>query len=87
MPLKLGATAILSGTVTVEDAEPLSSWLRDHHTAEIDLSGCTHLHTAALQALLCAQPTITAPPADEFLKRWILPILTPDPTPDRGQEQ
>jgi hypothetical protein len=79
MPLELGATAALTGTVSVEDAEPLASWLRDHHDAHVDLSGATHLHTAALQALLCAQPTITAPPADEFLRRWILPLLTRDP--------
>jgi hypothetical protein len=79
MPLELGATAVLTGTVTVEDAEPLASWLRDHHDAHVDLSGCTHLHTAALQALLSSQPEITAPPTDDFLSRWILPILRPDP--------
>jgi hypothetical protein len=73
---------VLSGTVTVEDAEPLASWLRDHHKGEVDLSGCTHLHTAALQALLSARPTIAAPPGDEFLLRWVLPMLNPHP----GQE-
>jgi hypothetical protein len=75
VPLELGATAVLTATVTVEDAEPLATWLRDHHDGRVDLSGCTHLHTAALQALLSGRPTITAPPADEFLSRWILPML------------
>ncbi|MGO9898205.1 MAG: hypothetical protein ACLP0J_00600 [Solirubrobacteraceae bacterium] len=79
MPLELGTTAVLTGTVSVEDAEPLTSWLRDHHDAHVDLGACTHLHTAALQALLCAGPTITTPPADDFLRRWILPLLTRDP--------
>jgi ABC-type transporter Mla MlaB component len=80
MPLELGATAVLTGTVTVEEAEPLASWLRDHHSAQIDLSRCTHLHTAALQALLSARPTIAAEPADAFLARWILPLLRHNPT-------
>ena len=84
MPLELGAAAVLTGTVTVEDAEPLASWLRDHHDGQVDLSACTHLHTAALQALLSSRPVITAPPADDFLIRWILPILTRDPDQEPG---
>ena len=79
MPLELGATAVLTGTVSVEDAEPVASWLRDHHDAHGDLGACTHLHTAALQALLSSRPAITTPPADDFLSRWILPLLTRDP--------
>jgi hypothetical protein len=79
MPLELGATAVLTGAVSVEDAEPLTSWLRDHRDAHVDLGGATHLHTAVLQALLCGRPTITTSPADEFLRRWILPLLTRDP--------
>ncbi len=76
MPLELGATAVRTGTVTVEDAEPLAAWLRDHHDRHVDLSGATHLHTAALQALLSARPAIAAPPVDEFLSRWVLPLLS-----------
>lgn len=82
MPLELGATAVLTGTVTVEDAEPLASWLRDHDQGQVDLSGCAHLHTAALQALLSARPRVAAPPVDDFLTRWVLPMLRTDPEPE-----
>ena len=87
MPLKLeGDTAVLTGAITVEDAEPLAAWLRDTPEPAVDLSDCTHLHAAALQALLAARATVAAEPADPFLKTWVLPVLAPtdssgDPQP------
>jgi hypothetical protein len=66
-----GELAILSGSVTAEEAEPLAIWLRDFPAGRVDLADVTHLHTAALQLLLLAQPTVERPFADPFLRRWV----------------
>ena len=81
MPLQLGRrTAVLSGTVTVDEAEPLATWLRSTGEARVDLGSCDHLHTAALQALLAAGAKVSVPPADAFLRTWIVPLLgSPQP--------
>ena len=77
MPLQLGSqTAVLEGVVTVEDAEPLAAWLRRTTTPRVNLRRCTHLHTAALQCLLAGGVKVSVPPSDDFLRRWILPLLT-----------
>jgi hypothetical protein len=68
-------TAVLAGSVSVEDAEPLASWLRETPEGAVDLGACTHLHTAALQALLSARPRISVAPADGFLAAWVTPAL------------
>ncbi|MGA2925110.1 MAG: hypothetical protein ABSG43_03835, partial [Solirubrobacteraceae bacterium] len=59
MPLQVDEqTAVLAGVVSVEDAEPLANWLRQTPGGAVDLGACTHLHTAALQALASARPRI-----------------------------
>jgi len=76
MPLQLlDSTAVLTGAVSVEDAEPLTEWLRQTQDPAVDLGGCAHIHTAALQALLSARPRISVMPADDFLLAWIVPLL------------
>ncbi len=76
MPLKLYKhTAVLSDAISVEESGDLAEWLRRTPEAELDLEGCSHLHTAALQAILSARPRISRPPTDEFLSRWVLPLL------------
>ena len=78
MPLQLDdSTAVLTGNVSVDDAEPLATWLRDTPDGAIDLGGCTHLHTAVFQALASARPRISVPPLDLFLSRWLVPVLAP----------
>jgi hypothetical protein len=62
--------------VSVEDAEPLANWLRQTPGGAVDLGACTHLHTAALQALASARPRIAVAPTDHFLLTWIVPLLT-----------
>jgi hypothetical protein len=82
MPLQLDEhTAVLSGAITVSDAEPLASWLRQNPDGDVDLGGCTHLHTAALQALASARPRISVAPTDGFLSAWIVPVLAFQPRP------
>ncbi|MGO9955798.1 MAG: hypothetical protein ACLP50_07405 [Solirubrobacteraceae bacterium] len=77
MPLTLDdGTAVLAGSVSVEEAEPLATWLRETPDGAVDLGACTHLHTAALQALASARPRIAVAPVDAFLSTWIIPLLT-----------
>ena len=56
---------------TVEDATEFIEYLRNSESPEVDLSGCTYLHTALLQLLLLARPRIAAAPTDPFLARWV----------------
>ena len=78
MPLQLDdQLAVLTGNVGVEDAEPLAGWLRQNPGGAVDLGACTHLHTAALQALASARPRIAVAPGDAFLSAWIVPVLSP----------
>ena len=76
MPFTLGKrTTALSGVITIEDVEPLAAWLRDTPRPTVNLRRCTVLHTAVLQALLAARASVSVPPTDEFLRRWILPLF------------
>jgi hypothetical protein len=76
VPLQLHEqTATLTGTVTVDDAETFTTWLRTTDTPSVDLRDCTHLHTAVFQAILAFAPTVTAGPTEPFLARYILPML------------
>jgi hypothetical protein len=84
VPLQLGSrTAVLTGVVTAEDAEPLAAWLRTRGTARtpgrVNLGACTHVHTAVLQVLLAARVELSVPPVDPFLRDRIAPALEPAP--------
>ena len=85
MSLQLGSrTAVLEGVVTVDEAEPLAAWLRETSAPRVNLRRCTHLHTAVLQCLLAAGARVSVPPADPFLRTWVLPLVeaqTPAGTP------
>ncbi|PWJ55694.1 hypothetical protein SAMN06264364_10257 [Quadrisphaera granulorum] len=91
MPLTTAdRTAVLTGAVTVEDAESLAAWLRGTVEPQVDLSGCEHLHTAVLQAVMAAGAAVVAEPTDPFLRDVVVPILrtqelaepTVEPTPE-----
>ena len=66
---------ILSGAVTVEEADPLLAWLFAHPQGQVDLQAVSHLHTAVLQVLLSGGPRVVQPPLDPFLATWIAPLL------------
>lgn len=71
--------ATLSGVIRVDDAEPLARWLRETPRPRVRLAACTHLHAAALQALLAARPAVVSEPVEPFLARWVAPLLRPAP--------
>ena len=59
-------TLHLEGDCPVEEAETLLAWLCAHRQGRIDLSACTHLHTALLQVLIAAGGRIDVAPLDPF---------------------
>lgn len=67
--------AVFSDCISVEDAEGLLSWLQNHPRGRLDLTACTHLHTANLQILMAARPDIVAWPQDTDLATWLKNIL------------
>ncbi len=76
MPIQfLARSAKLSDVVTVEEAEGLLQWILAHPKGKLDLSRCTHLHTAALQALLALRPPVSSPTEDAALAAWLAPAL------------
>jgi hypothetical protein len=92
MPVQLGKrTATLSGAISIEDVEPLAAWLRETRRPSVNLRRCTLMHTAALQALLAARAVVSVPPAEGFLRLWILPMFdgaqpNQDPPTDPTQQ-
>jgi alpha-D-ribose 1-methylphosphonate 5-triphosphate diphosphatase PhnM len=67
--------AVLSDVVSVEETEGLLEWLQAHPKGKLDLSGCVHLHTANLQVLMAARPSIAAWPQDAGLAAWLRAAL------------
>ena len=76
MPVNLleneaGATLQLEGVVTAEETDQFVAYIKECPELKIDMSGCEHLHTALLQAILILHPHISAMPADPFWSRCI----------------
>jgi len=87
VPLHLrDRVATVSGTLAVEDIEPLVAWLRATPRARVNLRQCSHLHTGALQALLRFGARVSAPPDDPFLATHVLPLLAPATAPTPRSE-
>jgi hypothetical protein len=57
----------LEGTISVEDAEELSNWLRRSPKATVDVSSAGHVHAAVLQVLLALRPRLEGKAADPWL--------------------
>jgi hypothetical protein len=77
MPLhRSGRTLSLNGECGVEEALALAEHLVGPGAFTVDLSGCTHLHTALVQALAAGAARRIVPPQEEFLARWLMPFLT-----------
>jgi hypothetical protein len=68
-------TATLAGIITVDDAEAFTAWLRTTTEPMVDLHDCTHMHTSVFQLILAYAPTVTVGPTDNFLARYVMPML------------
>lgn len=64
--------AIFEGACRLNEAEPLYEWLKQNPNGKLDLTDCTHIHTAIMQIILLAKPLIVAGPADG--KHWFASI-------------
>lgn len=69
----------LRGASAVEDAEALLGLLQAAPQPLVDLRAATGLHAAVVQVLLTLQPGIVGPANDDFVNRWLVPILAPRP--------
>jgi hypothetical protein len=67
--------AIFRDEVSVEEAEGLLEWLQNRSDAKVDLSACSHLHTANLQVLMAAEAGIACWPKNGELRAWLEPLL------------
>ncbi len=67
--------ALFQREVSVEEAEGLLEWLQNRPAAKVDLSQCSHMHTANLQVLMAAKPTIVNWPENPDLRAWLEPAL------------
>lgn len=68
-------TIELSGDCPLEDAEPLLRLLLSATPAVVDWRQCRAAHTAVIQVLMAAGPTLRGPPADDRLAGWVAPAL------------
>jgi hypothetical protein len=76
MPIEFKRNRVLfSDEVSVEEAEGLLEWLQKRPTAKVDLSACSHMHTANLQVLMTAKADITGWPKNAELRAWLEPVL------------
>ena len=76
MPLRIERNKIyLEESCTVEDALPLVEFIQGQKNPKVDLSQCSYMHTAVLQALVGMRPKIAGVPNDPSLARWVMPLL------------
>jgi len=73
----------IDGVCGVDEAMPLLEFLQTNGAARIDMRTCTHLHSAALQVLMVAAIRVAVLPEEEFLGRWLTPMLGSGPGNDR----
>jgi hypothetical protein len=72
----IDSAIVLEGDCPVEDAEALQSLLLQHPGAAVDWRACDAAHTAVLQVLLVAKPSIRGRARSAFLQDLIVPVLT-----------
>jgi hypothetical protein len=78
MPIEFKKNRVIFRDVArVEEAEALLEALQKKPSAKVDLSVCTHLHTANLQVLMVARPSIDSWPQDPELRTWLEAVLKP----------
>ena len=78
MPIEFKKNRVIfRDVVRVEEAEALLEGLQKKPSAKVDLSDCTHLHTANLQVRMVARPSIDSWPQDPELRTWLEAVLKP----------
>jgi hypothetical protein len=68
-----GGSIVLEGDCPVEDAEPLLELLQASPAGPLDWTRCGRLHTAVVQVVLAARPTLAGPCGDPWIREWMDP--------------
>lgn len=61
---------VIEGASPVDDAETLLEQLQAHPGLPVDCARCASMHTAVLQVLMAAAPTIKGACGDDLVRRW-----------------
>jgi hypothetical protein len=69
-------TIELEGRCPLEDAEVLQRELLAHAGATVDWRACGGAHTAVVQVLIVARPPLIGPPASDFLRTHVEPLVS-----------
>jgi hypothetical protein len=69
-------TIELEGRCPLEDAEVLQRELLAHPGATVDWRACHAAHTAVVQILIVARPPLIGPPASDFLRTQVEPLVS-----------
>jgi hypothetical protein len=77
-------TIKLEGRCPLEDAEVLQRELLAHAGATVDWRACRAAHTALVQILIASRPPLVGPPASDFLRTHVEPLLSAPPNGGPG---
>ena len=66
---------MLEGSCPIEDAEPLLRHLLSNPNVTVDWRRCESAHTSLIQILLASRATLRGPPAGEFLRAQLEPLI------------
>ena len=77
MTIRLSAdgTIELNGICPIEDAEALQQHLLTIPLATVDWRSCVQAHTAVIQVLMASQALLHGPPAGDFLRIQVEPVM------------
>ncbi len=70
-----GGTIVMEGACLSEDAETLLQLLQSAPKAIVDWRLCSAAHSAVIQVLMVAGPSMLGPPAGAALARWAAQII------------
>ena len=73
--LSTDGTIALDGICTIEDAETLQQHLLAAPRAAVDWRSCEQAHTAVIQVLMASRRVFRGPPANDFLRTHLAPLL------------
>ena len=81
MTVRLAAdgTIELDAVCPIEDAEILQRHLLADPRATVDWHTCTQAHTGVIQVLMASRAVLRGPPAGDFLRMQMEPVLNRPP--------
>ncbi len=77
----------MEGRCSLDESETLLMLLSESADPIVDWSACDDAHSAVLQVLLAARPTLIGIPRGRFLRDFIAPCCTLVAEPDRHADE